>query len=388
MINRNNSSPQANKYVKNSHYKRLNSSTHSTTTTFATKTPSKSTPTTATTSTTLLPFYQTMTRDHRYDYARMYINVHNSADSNILQKFFREFCTPGCRHICEFPAASRFNGTRTRRSKNREELIADVLSDVGNFPDLTCHLLDCKLIERKGYVGSQLVFRMISKGTAYRRTDQTLEAAATATAASMNCANMLANRRAYYSSSSSSSSRSNKVLCVHQRQMRQYETMLIQQQQEQGLVADESMDSDCSISSSSATSTSTSSSDSTTTTCASSSQQICYCSPSSQETIEEMRGVNEGEEEISREKERAKGDKLMNMEEEVEECLLCQAAIALSITTTNKNKNNNNNTSNITATVSSPLIFDSPVAITTRPTVTFYLDEFHRIYCYEILAYE
>jgi len=282
-----------------------------------------------------------MTRDHRRDYARMFVNVHNMGDTNVLQKFFREFCTPGCRYVAEFPNAGRFNAPKVRRSKNREELITHVLHDSSLFPDLSFRLMGCKLIQRKGYVGSQLLFRLAMKGTVYRRADPCID--------SLSATNGIAGRRAFYANQAAASSGTTgsgalrRKLCIHQRKLRQYEETLLQTTQSTSCLSlEESLDS-CSNSSGSHSDTNSSNSNN---------------DNSHHKTMEEV----------------------VVVDDEMEECLLCQAVALCGAMKPIDN--------NLLTSSNSPLIFDEPISVTVRNVVTFYLDEFHRIYCYEILAYE
>jgi len=114
-------------------------------------------------------------RDLRQLIPQMFANVHNGHDFTLLKSFFEEFCTPGCRFVAEYPHAEKFNAPRIRRSKNRDELVAHVLYDVGIFPDIMFQVLSTKIIQRKGYVGSQLVFDLLMKGTAIHRHKESVD---------------------------------------------------------------------------------------------------------------------------------------------------------------------------------------------------------------------
>lgn len=98
----------------------------------------------------------------------MWINAHLYDREHALRFFLEDFCTPGCRMKAAFHHASKFNAPRFRRSKNRDEVIKHTLYDTGLFPDLTFRLLSSKVIQRKGYVGSQIIFRVQMNGTVLR----------------------------------------------------------------------------------------------------------------------------------------------------------------------------------------------------------------------------
>ncbi len=115
----------------------------------------------------VFPLSWVIKRDIRKDYPTMWINVSNHYDRNLLSKFFEEFCTPGCRYVAELPFDTAHT-SRVRRSKNRAELIAQILHDSSFFPDLSFRLMSMKIVQRKGYVGSQVVIRAQFKGTVIR----------------------------------------------------------------------------------------------------------------------------------------------------------------------------------------------------------------------------
>jgi len=82
------------------------------------------------------PLPRILKRDIRREYAKMFLNVHNYFDSNLVGEFFREVCTPDCHFRISVPIiATQFNGPDIRYFNGINNIIGNTLHCFDLIPD-------------------------------------------------------------------------------------------------------------------------------------------------------------------------------------------------------------------------------------------------------------
>jgi len=117
-------------------------------------------------------------RDIRREYVNMYINVQNSSDGELVNRYIDEFYVPNCQFEMDLPWVTQFNFPRLTLCHGRENLILNWKHHLTLFPDFTMQLYkpnntqapqQAHIIQREGLKGCIITFYAIMRGTIMHR---------------------------------------------------------------------------------------------------------------------------------------------------------------------------------------------------------------------------
>ena len=123
-----------------------------------------------------MPGLRILKTDIRRRYGEMYVNVTNSQDPKLVQEFFFKFCLPSCYYDekfgeeCKFgefvrSVFSRGHESRLMRKAGLAEIVQGCIASRSIFPDGCLRLLNFEVRVTRGVSGSQLVAKVMFKGT-------------------------------------------------------------------------------------------------------------------------------------------------------------------------------------------------------------------------------
>lgn len=111
------------------------------------------------------PFPRILKRDIRRDYAIMLTNVLNSADENLMLKFFQRFGTQSCQYVDCFPDEYINNQPFIRYAKGIDAIVYRLLQDFSSIPDFVIRLKNANIVQKNEIKGSQIVCNVEFSGT-------------------------------------------------------------------------------------------------------------------------------------------------------------------------------------------------------------------------------
>lgn len=113
------------------------------------------------------PFTPILKRDMRRQLGRMWVNVLNLGDASIFKSFLTQFSAHTCAHRNVFyvsPQLRKFFPTALDTSAIDQSVLHSAYT-FATTPDLTCALIDCKIIQSSHEKGSSVVINVHFTGT-------------------------------------------------------------------------------------------------------------------------------------------------------------------------------------------------------------------------------
>jgi hypothetical protein len=110
-------------------------------------------------------FPRILKRDIRRDYAIMLTNVLNSADENLMSKFFNRYSMNSCQYVDCFPDEYLNNRPFVRIAKGIDAIVFRLLQDFSSIPDFVIRLLNTRIKQSHDVPGSQIVCNVEFSGT-------------------------------------------------------------------------------------------------------------------------------------------------------------------------------------------------------------------------------
>jgi hypothetical protein len=124
-----------------------------------------------------MPGLRVLKNDIRRRYGEMYINVTNSHDPSLINKFFYQFCLPDCRYDPRIPDDNNFGKfLHSLKPKNPvaecagngggvSSLVYGVIATMPIVPDMIARLLNFQVRITKGESGSRLTATIVIQGS-------------------------------------------------------------------------------------------------------------------------------------------------------------------------------------------------------------------------------
>jgi hypothetical protein len=121
-----------------------------------------------------MPGLRVLKNDIRRRYGEMYINVTNSQDPSLINKFFYQFCLPDCRYDPRIPEDNNFGKfLHSLKPKNPlaeaaggvSSLVSGIIAMMPILPDMVARLLNFQVRITKGVSGSRLTATIAIQGS-------------------------------------------------------------------------------------------------------------------------------------------------------------------------------------------------------------------------------